>query len=53
MSTMNKNQFNPLKDRLKLPVNVGLHYHLSLILIGLGFFLTCWFLLYMLFNIDI
>ncbi len=35
-----------LKDMLTLPVKVADHYKLSVIFFSLGFFLTCWFFLY-------
>ncbi len=35
-----------LNNRLSLPVHVSEHFPLSLVFLALGFFLTCWLLLY-------
>jgi ABC-type Mn2+/Zn2+ transport system permease subunit len=37
---------NDLRDMLTLPVKVADHYKFSVIFFTLGFFLTCWFFLY-------
>jgi len=38
--------FKPTPLMLSPPVRIADHFHLALVLLILGFFITCWFLLY-------